>query len=127
MNLALSLEPAGKVYLVGAGPGAADLLTLRAARLLEQADILFHDALVNPEIIALATRAEKVAVGKRCGRHSAAQRFINKRLVDAAPISMRGASASRRKSMRSTRQASGTKWSRVLPQHLRPVRTSASP
>ncbi len=84
MNLALSLEPAGTVYLVGAGPGAADLLTLRAARLLEQADILFHDALVNPEIIALATRAEKVAVGKRCGRHSAAQRFINKRLVDAA-------------------------------------------
>ena len=74
----------GTVYLVGAGPGAADLLTLRAARLLEQADILFHDALVNPEIVALATRAEKVAVGKRCGRHSAAQRFINKRLVDAA-------------------------------------------
>ena len=84
MSLALSLEPAGTVYLVGAGPGAADLLTLRAARLLGQADILFHDALVNPEIIALATRAEKVAVGKRCGRHSAAQRFINKRLVDAA-------------------------------------------
>ncbi len=74
----------GTVYLVGAGPGAPDLLTLRAARLLERADIVFHDALVHPEIIALATRAEKVAVGKRCGRHSTAQRFINKRLIDAA-------------------------------------------
>lgn len=74
----------GKVYLVGAGPGAPDLLTLRAARLIERADILFHDALVHPEVVALAARAERVAVGKRCHRHSAAQRFINKRLVDAA-------------------------------------------
>jgi uroporphyrin-III C-methyltransferase len=74
----------GTVYLVGAGPGAPDLLTLRAARLLEQADVVFHDALVHPETIALAARAQKVAVGKRCGRHSTAQQFINKRLVDAA-------------------------------------------
>ena len=74
----------GTVYLVGAGPGALDLLTIRAASLLASADIVFHDALVNPRIVALATRAEKVAVGKRCGKHSTAQRFINKRLVDAA-------------------------------------------
>lgn len=74
----------GTVYLVGAGPGAPDLLTLRAARLLAQADIVFYDALVHPETLALAERAEKVAVGKRCGRHSTAQRFINKRLIDAA-------------------------------------------
>lgn len=74
----------GVVYLVGAGPGAADLLTLRAARLLESADIVFHDALVPREVLAFASRAELVAVGKRCGRHSTAQRFINKRLVDAA-------------------------------------------
>jgi uroporphyrin-III C-methyltransferase len=76
----------GTVYLVGAGPGAPDLLTLRAARLLERADIVFHDALVHPEIVALATRAVKVAVGKRCGKHSTAQNFINKRLVDAAAV-----------------------------------------
>lgn len=74
----------GTVHLVGAGPGAPDLLTLRAARLLERADIVFHDALVHPEVIALAARAVKVEVGKRCGRLSTAQRFINKRLVDAA-------------------------------------------
>jgi uroporphyrin-III C-methyltransferase len=74
----------GTVYLVGAGPGAPDLLTLRAARLLERADIVFHDALVHPHIVALAARAVKVPVGKRCGRHSTAQQFINKRLVDAA-------------------------------------------
>ncbi|MGH8703955.1 MAG: SAM-dependent methyltransferase, partial [Burkholderiales bacterium] len=74
----------GKVYLIGAGPGAPDLLTLRAARLLAEADIVFHDALVHPETLALAACAEKVAVGKRCGRHSTAQRFISKRLVDAA-------------------------------------------
>ncbi|MGH8673211.1 MAG: uroporphyrinogen-III C-methyltransferase, partial [Burkholderiales bacterium] len=59
-------------------------LTLRAARLLAEADIVLHDALVHPETLALAARAEKVPVGKRCGRQSSAQRFINKRLVDAA-------------------------------------------
>lgn len=74
----------GKVYLVGAGPGAADLLTVRAVRLLANADIVFHDALVEPGVLDLAPRAEKFAVGKRCGAHSTSQRFINKRLVDAA-------------------------------------------
>jgi uroporphyrin-III C-methyltransferase len=74
----------GKVYLVGAGPGAVDLLTVRAARLLAAADIVFHDALVEPDVLALAANAVMVEVGKRCGAHSASQRFINKRLADAA-------------------------------------------
>jgi uroporphyrin-III C-methyltransferase len=74
----------GKVYLVGAGPGAPDLITLRGANVLARADIVFYDALVHPGTLAYAERAEKVPVGKRCGGLATAQRFINKRLVDAA-------------------------------------------
>jgi uroporphyrin-III C-methyltransferase len=76
--------PAGKVWLVGAGPGAIDLLTVRAVRILASADIVFHDALIDVEVLALAPQAEHIAVGKRCGRHSTAQRFINQKLVNAA-------------------------------------------
>lgn len=74
----------GKVYLVGSGPGAPDLLTLRAARLLEGADIVFHDALVHPETIALARNARVIDVGKRYGKVSTEQRFINRSLIEAA-------------------------------------------
>lgn len=74
----------GIVYLVGAGPGAPDLLTLRAARLIERADIVFHDALVHPETLALARHARIVNVGKRSGRVSTDQRFIDRALVEAA-------------------------------------------
>jgi uroporphyrin-III C-methyltransferase len=74
----------GKVYLVGAGPGAADLITVRGAKLLAKADIVFHDALVEPEMLALCPQAIQVPIGKRCAKLSSAQHFINKRLVDAA-------------------------------------------
>ncbi len=74
----------GKVYLIGAGPGAADLITVRGAELLKRADIVFHDALVQPEMLALAARAKQVAVGKRCSRISTDQRFINRNLIEAA-------------------------------------------
>ena len=74
----------GKVYLVGAGPGAADLITVRGAKLLEQADIVFHDALVDPDMLKLCPQAIQEPVGKRCGKLSSAQHFINKRLIDAA-------------------------------------------
>jgi uroporphyrin-III C-methyltransferase len=54
------------------------------AHLLERAQVVYYDALVHPETLALAANAVKIAVGKRSGRHSTAQRFINKQLIDAA-------------------------------------------
>lgn len=84
MSKATDSKRAGKVWLVGAGPGAADLLTLRAAKLLAEADVVLHDALIGEEVLALATRAKRISVGKRCGRHSTAQRFINQQLIHAA-------------------------------------------
>jgi len=74
----------GKVYLIGAGPGAADLITLRGAELLRRAEIVFHDALVQREMLAFASGAKLVAVGKRCSQISTDQRFINRTLVEAA-------------------------------------------
>ena len=58
----------GTVYLVGAGPGAADLLTLRAARLLGEADVVLHDALVGADVLAFAPKAKLYNVGKRANR-----------------------------------------------------------
>jgi uroporphyrin-III C-methyltransferase len=74
----------GRVYLVGAGPGAPDLLTLRALRLLEQADLVLTDALVHPDTLSLASRAQIVFVGKRAGQPSPKQADINRMLVEAA-------------------------------------------
>jgi len=74
----------GKVYLVGAGPGAQDLITLRGARLLAQADVVLHDALVTPEMLELCPQALKVPVGKRSGQRSTAQLAINELLVEHA-------------------------------------------
>jgi uroporphyrin-III C-methyltransferase len=69
------------VYLVGAGPGDADLLTVRAARLLRDADVVVHDALVDDQVIALANPvAELIDVGKRPGE-SVAQQHINELLI----------------------------------------------
>lgn len=77
--------PQGHVALVGAGPGAEDLLTLRAHRLLMQADVIVHDALVPEAIIAMGRRdAERLPVGKRKGCHSKTQDEINHLLVELA-------------------------------------------
>ena len=74
----------GKVYLVGAGPGAADLITVRGARLLAQADVVLYDALVTPEMLELCRGADLIAVGKRSGQRSVAQTIINQQLIDCA-------------------------------------------
>jgi uroporphyrin-III C-methyltransferase len=74
----------GKVYLVGAGPGAPDLITVRGARLLAQADVVLYDALVVPDMLELCPRAERISVGKRSGQRSTAQQEINALLVDCA-------------------------------------------
>lgn len=74
----------GSVALVGAGPGDPDLLTRRAVRRLEDADLVLYDALVDPEVLALAPGAQRIFVGKRAGRPAVRQAFINRLLVRAA-------------------------------------------
>lgn len=75
----------GKVYLVGAGPGDPDLLTRKAWRLLEAADVVLHDDLVSTDILALAPPyAHVFSVGKRCGRPSITQEEINGLMVSCA-------------------------------------------
>ncbi|MCR4268665.1 uroporphyrinogen-III C-methyltransferase, partial [Nitratireductor sp. ZSWI3] len=72
----------GHIALVGAGPGAEDLLTLRAQRLLMEADVIVHDALVPEAVVAMGRRdAERIGVGKRKGCHSKSQAQINDLLV----------------------------------------------
>jgi uroporphyrin-III C-methyltransferase / precorrin-2 dehydrogenase / sirohydrochlorin ferrochelatase len=75
---------AGCVSLVGAGPGDPDLLTRRAADRLTHADMVFYDALVDPRVLDLAPRAQRVFVGKRAGRHAMRQETINALLIRAA-------------------------------------------
>ena len=74
----------GFVSLVGAGPGDPDHLTLKAARRLRQADVVFHDALVSAEVLALAGHAELVFVGKRAGRPQTSQTAIHGAMIAAA-------------------------------------------
>jgi uroporphyrin-III C-methyltransferase len=76
---------AGTVYLVGAGPGDPELLTLRAVRLLESADVVLHDDLVPEEVLALVHRHALVtSVGKRCGRPRITQAGIHALMVESA-------------------------------------------
>jgi len=75
-------DSAGEVWLIGAGPGAADLLTLRAQRLLQAADVIVHDQLVPEAVIEMGRRdATRISVGKKKGHHSFTQAEINALLV----------------------------------------------
>jgi len=77
--------PAGSVWLVGAGPGDPELLTRKAERLIGRASVIFHDALVGPGVLELASpQARLVYVGKRSGRHSKDQKSIDRLIVEAA-------------------------------------------
>ena len=79
------MEKIGTVYLVGAGPGDPDLLTLRAARLLERAELVVHDGLVDPAVLAMAGPAAKlISVAKSRARHTLPQAEINALLVREA-------------------------------------------
>jgi uroporphyrin-III C-methyltransferase len=72
----------GKVFLVGAGPGSVDLLTLRAARAIEKAEVILYDALIGTDVLQLARpNARLINVGKRCGKKSLSQQDINALLV----------------------------------------------
>jgi uroporphyrin-III C-methyltransferase len=79
----------GTVWLIGAGPGDPGLLTLHAARGLAEADVVLHDALVSPEILALAPQARIEPVGKRAGGRRTAQIRINERLIRLARDGLR--------------------------------------
>ncbi|MGE0872400.1 MAG: uroporphyrinogen-III C-methyltransferase [Kofleriaceae bacterium] len=74
----------GFVSIVGAGPGDPELLTVRAAQRLRSADLVLHDALVQPELLELAPHARRFYVGKRAGRHSISQDGINRLLIRSA-------------------------------------------
>lgn len=75
----------GEVYIVGAGPGDPELLTFKALRLMQQADIVYYDALVSPQVLDLCRRdADKVFVGKKRNNHAVAQLGINELLANSA-------------------------------------------
>ena len=94
-------KPEGSVALVGAGPGDPDLLTIKALRALQDADIVFHDELVSPDILDRIRRdTTRVAVGRRVGKPGIGQDAINKRMIEAAQVRPARGAAEGRRSLR---------------------------
>jgi uroporphyrin-III C-methyltransferase len=90
MSASAHANPAGKVYLVGAGPGEPELLTVRAARLLGEADVVVYDNLVSADVMALVRPdAERIYAGKKAGTHAMSQEEINSLLVSLAQAGKR--------------------------------------
>ena len=84
-NINQAQAAVGEVYIVGAGPGDPELLTFKALRLMQQADIVYYDALVSPQVLDLCRRdADKVFVGKKRSNHAVAQLGINELLINSA-------------------------------------------
>ena len=115
----------GRVIFIGAGPGAADLITVRGARRLAQADVVLFDALTDPALRELAPQAQWIDVGKRGFCHSTGQATIDALLVRCARehasscgsrAATRASSAgSRKNSRRSPLPASNAKWCPASP------------
>ncbi|HCB98874.1 MAG TPA: HemD protein, partial [Verrucomicrobiales bacterium] len=79
------MKKAGKVYLVGAGPGDRELISLKGARLVQAADCIVYDALVNPDILDKASpEAELIFVGKKPHSHTISQESLNQLLISKA-------------------------------------------
>ena len=121
--------------LVGAGPGDPDLLTIKALRALQDADVVFYDELVSPEILDRVRRdASRVPVGRRVGKPGIGQDAIHKLLVEAAKsgqraVRLKGAipsssAAAARRSRRCAPPASPIRWCPALPQGSAPPRNS---
>jgi len=84
-HLLTKLNEEGEVSLVGAGPGDPELLTIKALRVMQEADVIFHDRLISPEILELVRRdAELIDVGKSMGQHTVEQKDTNQLLIEHA-------------------------------------------